>query len=281
MLELLDVRGGYDGEEVLHGLSFSVEPGSVVAVIGSNGAGKTTTLKVISGLLRCRHGKVVVDGRRLSGGSTEEAVKAGVAHVPEGRQVFANMTVRENLLLGGYAARSADSARRLDTVLGVFPELSSRLRDYAGSLSGGQQQMLAISRGLMSDPRYLLLDEPSLGLAPLVTKRIFEVIERLRADGRGILMVEQNGALALGLAQQAFLLEKGAITLTGSGQELLANHEVVERYLGVGRFTGATGSQERWTNALAAAFDDDRDAVSASATAETTGMEGTWTSPGS
>jgi branched-chain amino acid transport system ATP-binding protein len=208
---------------------------------------------------------VTVDGRHLTGGSTDEAVRAGVAHVPEGRQVFANMTVRENLLLGAYAVRKAAArgqgayraqGARLDETLGVFPELSSRLGHYAGSLSGGQQQMLAIARGLMSDPRYLLLDEPSLGLAPQVTERIFAVITALRDVGKGILLVEQNGRLALGIAQRAFLLERGAITLTGTGAELLSNAEVIERYLGVGTATGHATRQQAWTRALAAALAD-------------------------
>ncbi len=260
MLELTGIRAGYESEEILHGLSFSVPPGTIVAVVGVNGAGKSTTLKVISGLLRPRSGAVTVDGRRLTGGSTDEAVRAGVAHVPEGRQVFANMTVRENLLLGAYAVRKAAArgqgahGARLDQVIGVFPELSSRLGHYAGSLSGGQQQMLAIARGLMSDPRYLLLDEPSLGLAPQVTERIFDVITALRDVGKGILLVEQNGRLALGVAQRAFLLERGAITLTGTGAELLGNAEVIERYLGVGTATGQATRQEEWTRALGAAL---------------------------
>lgn len=258
MLELTEIRAGYESEEILHGLSFSVAPGTIVAVVGVNGAGKSTTLKVISGLLRPRGGTVTVDGRRLAGGSTDESVRAGVAHVPEGRQVFSNMTVRENLLLGAYAVRNSGAHRgRLDEALGVFPELSSRLAHYAGSLSGGQQQMLAIARGLMSDPRYLLLDEPSLGLAPQVTERIFTVITTLREAGKGILLVEQNGRLALGIAQQAFLLERGAITLTGTGAELLGNAEVIERYLGVGTATGQATRQHAWTLALSAALADD------------------------
>lgn len=256
MLELTGIRAGYESEEILHGLSFSVSPGTIVAVVGVNGAGKSTTLKVISGLLRPHGGAVTVDGRGLTGGSTDEAVRAGVAHVPEGRQVFANMTVRENLMLGAYAVRKAATQARLDETLGVFPELSSRLGDYAGSLSGGQQQMLAIARGLMSDPRYLLLDEPSLGLAPQVTKRIFDVITALRDVGKGILLVEQNGRLALGVAQHAFLLERGAITLTGTGAELLGNTEVIERYLGVGASTGQATRQQAWTRALSAALAD-------------------------
>jgi branched-chain amino acid transport system ATP-binding protein len=262
MLELTGIRAGYESEEILHGLSFSVPPATIVAVVGVNGAGKSTTLKVISGLLRPRGGAVTVDGRKLTGGSAEEAVRAGVAHVPEGRQVFANMTVRENLLLGAYAVRKAAARgqgaqrERLDQALGIFPELTSRLGHYAGSLSGGQQQMLAIARGLMSDPRYLLLDEPSLGLAPQVTERIFDVITALRDAGKGVLLVEQNGRLALGIAQQAFLLERGAITLTGTGAELLGNAEVIERYLGVGAAAGQATRQQAWTSALSAALAD-------------------------
>ena len=269
MLELTEIRAGYESEEILHGLSLSVPPATIAAVVGVNGAGKSTTLKVISGLLRPRRGTVTVDGRGLAGGSAGEAVRAGVAHVPEGRQVFANMTVRENLLLGAYAVRGgaprggrasrgrgAQRARRerLDEALGIFPEMSARLGHYAGSLSGGQQQMLAIARGLMSDPRYLLLDEPSLGLAPQVTERIFDVIVALRDAGKGILLVEQNGRLALGVAQRAFLLERGTITLTGTGAELLANAEVIERYLGVGTATGQSGKQQGWTRNLRAAL---------------------------
>jgi branched-chain amino acid transport system ATP-binding protein len=262
MLELTEIRAGYESEEVLHGLSFSVPPATIVAVVGVNGAGKSTTLKVISGLLRPRSGAVTVDDRRLAGGSADEAVRAGVAHVPEGRQVFANMTVRENLLLGAYAVRRTTARAqgahraRIDEALGIFPELSSRLGHYAGSLSGGQQQMLAIARGLMSDPRYLLLDEPSLGLAPQVTERIFEVITALRDAGKGILLVEQNGRLALGVAQQAFLLERGAVTLSGTGAELLDNAEVIERYLGIGTAVNQDTQQQAWTLALGAALAD-------------------------
>ena len=260
MLELTGVRAGYTAQEVLHGLSFSVPPDKIVAVVGVNGAGKSTTLKVISGLLAAREGTISVGGRTLfggrSGGSSAEAVRAGIAHVPEGRQVFPNMTVRENLLLGAYTAGKAETARRLDEVMAVFPELTERLAAYAGSLSGGQQQMMAIGRGLMSDPRYLLLDEPSLGLAPQVTRRIFDVIVRLREAGKGILLVEQNGRLALEVADQAFLLERGTVTLTGTGKELLANAEVVERYLGVGSAQTEADRQQDWTRKLRHALAD-------------------------
>jgi branched-chain amino acid transport system ATP-binding protein len=240
MLEVRDLRAGYAAGEVLHGLTFSVPPGSIVSLVGANGAGKSTTLKAVSGLLPPREGSIVVDGRTLPGGSAQVAVKAGLAHVPEGRQVFSNMSVADNLSLGSYATRRVGEPvpRRLESVLELFPELAGRLNEYAGSLSGGQQQMLAIGRGLMADPRYLLLDEPSVGLAPQVTHRIFEAIERLREGGKGILLVEQNGRLALAVSERAFLLESGSITLSGTGKELLANDEVVERYLGVGASVG-------------------------------------------
>jgi branched-chain amino acid transport system ATP-binding protein len=254
MLELTAIHAGYGAGEVLHGISLTVSANQIAAIVGVNGAGKSTTLKVISGLLRARQGQVAVDGKRLRGGSTDEAVRAGVVHVPEGRQVFPNLTVRENLLLGAYAAREAGARGRIDAALAVFPELEPRLRAYAGSLSGGQQQMLAIARGLMSDPRYLLLDEPSLGLSPQAATRIFEVIARLAHDGKGVLLVEQNGRLALGVAQHALLLERGSVTLTGSGAEMLENAEVVERYLGVGAAAGDDSRQQEWTRALGAAL---------------------------
>jgi branched-chain amino acid transport system ATP-binding protein len=252
MLEVTDLRAGYEAGEVLHGLSISVMPGSIVALVGANGAGKSTTLKTISGLLRPRTGTIAVDGTPLRPGAAEAAVRAGVAHVPEGRQVFANLTVGDNLVLGSYATRrgGAPVEKRIAAVLDLFPELQGRLEEYAGALSGGQQQMLAMGRGLMSDPRYLLLDEPSVGLAPRVTQRIFQAIERLRDDGKGILLVEQNGRLALGVAQRALLIESGSITMSGTGEELLADEAVVERYLGVG---AAVGSRAR-RDALAAAL---------------------------
>lgn len=235
MLEVSELRAGYDAGEVLHGVSFTVEPGSVVAVVGANGAGKSTALMAISGLLKATGGEVRVDGRLLSGATTDVMVRAGVAHVPEGRQIFTNLTVVDNLSLGAYATRTGHLVdRRLDEVLEIFPELRSRLSHYAGSLSGGQQQMLAMGRGLMSDPRYIMLDEPSLGLAPQVTQRIFEVIQSLAEKGKGVLLVEQNGRLALAIAKKAFLLEKGSITMTGTGRELLEDESVIEHYLGVG-----------------------------------------------
>jgi branched-chain amino acid transport system ATP-binding protein len=258
MLEVSGICAGYGSGDVLRGVTFAVTPGEVVAIVGVNGAGKSTTLKVISGLLHMREGVVLVDGQRLSGGSAVEAVRHGIAHVPEGRQVFPGMTVRENLLLGAYTASRKAIAGRIENAMAIFPELAPRLAAYAGELSGGQQQMLAIARGLMSGPRYLLLDEPSLGLAPQVCERIFEVIARVGADGTGVLLVEQNGRLALALAQHAFLLERGEVTLSGTGADMLANSEVAERYLGVGTPSAKAEGLQRWTQALAAAMTDDR-----------------------
>jgi len=245
MLEVQGLVAGYDSGPVLHGLSFSVATGTVVAVIGANGAGKSTTLRAMSGLLTPSAGTISVDGRPLRLRSTTAIVRAGVAHVPEGRQVFADLSVEENLMLGAYTAARRATAQRMDRVLDIFPDLRGRLGASAGSLSGGQQQMLAIGRGLMSQPRYLLLDEPSLGLAPLVTNTIFGVIRELRNDGVGILLVEQNGRLALSIADHAFLLEQGSITLSGTGAELLANPNVAERYLGVGAAIGDTTPRHR------------------------------------
>ncbi len=245
MLEVTGLRAGYDAGEVLHGVSFVVEPGTVVAIVGANGAGKSTALMAISGLLKASAGEVRVDGRVMTGAATDEMVRAGIAHVPEGRQIFTNLTVADNLRLGAYATRSNEHVdRRYHEVLEIFPELNSRLANYAGSLSGGQQQMLAMGRGLMSDPRYLMLDEPSLGLAPQVTERIFEVIHTLSEKGTGVLLVEQNGRLALAIAKQAFLLEKGTITMSGTGKEMLADESVIEHYLGVGA-GGVGGLDER------------------------------------
>jgi branched-chain amino acid transport system ATP-binding protein len=256
MLEVRDLRAGYEAGEVLHGLTFSVPPGSIVSLVGANGAGKSTTLKAISGLLRPSEGTIAVEGTTLPGGAAQAAVKAGLAHVPEGRQIFGSLTVADNLSLGSYATRRGGTPvhRRLESVLELFPELGGRLEEYAGALSGGQQQMLAIGRGLMGDPRYLLLDEPSVGLAPQVTKRIFEAIERLRDAGKGILLVEQNGRLALAVSQRAFLLESGSITISGTGKELLANEEVVERYLGVGASVGGGSRRETLAAALGRAL---------------------------
>jgi branched-chain amino acid transport system ATP-binding protein len=256
MLEVRDLRAGYAAGEVLHGLTFSVAPGTIVSLVGANGAGKSTTLKAVSGLLSPHAGTIVVDDTPLPPGSAQRAVKAGLAHVPEGRQIFGSLTVADNLSLGSYATRRGGQPvpQRLTGVLELFPELADRLPEYAGSLSGGQQQMLAIGRGLMADPRYLLLDEPSVGLAPQVTRRIFDAIERLRDAGKGILLVEQNGRLALAASEHAHLLESGSITMSGTGRELLEDEAVIERYLGVGASAGGDAQRETLAAALGRAL---------------------------
>lgn len=244
MLQIEKLCGGYDSVDVLHGVCLSVRPGSIVAVIGANGAGKSTLLRAVSGLVVPSSGSVSVDGQLLKFRSGREIVKAGVAHVPEGRQVFSNMTVTENLRLGAYTVSDHAAVEvEMERVLELFPVLRSRLDSFAGSLSGGQQQMLAIARGLMARPRYLLLDEPSLGLAPQVIDSIFAVIAELRTRGVGILLVEQNGRLALSLADAGCLLEQGSVTLSGTGQSLLEDPEVVQRYLGVGASIDGGGRQ--------------------------------------
>ncbi|HET9731431.1 MAG TPA: ABC transporter ATP-binding protein [Acidimicrobiales bacterium] len=244
MLQIENLCGGYDSVDVLHGVCLSVRPGSIVAVIGANGAGKSTLLRAVSGLVVPSSGSVSVDGLPLDFRSGRGIVKAGVAHVPEGRQVFSNMTVTENLRLGAYTVSDHSAVdTEMERVLDLFPVLRSRLDSFAGSLSGGQQQMLAIARGLMAGPRYLLLDEPSLGLAPQVIDSIFAVIAELRARGVGILLVEQNGRLALSLADEGCLLEQGCVTLSGTGRSLLEDPEVVQRYLGVGASMGGGGRQ--------------------------------------
>jgi branched-chain amino acid transport system ATP-binding protein len=223
MLEVSGLRAGYGSGEILRGLTFTVAPGQIVAVVGVNGAGKSTTLKVLSGLLRASDGHIAADGRRLSGASAVEAVRLGIAHVPEGRHVFPGMTVRENLLLGAYTASKKVIAGRLDTVMGVFPELSKRLPAYAGELSGGQQQMLVIGRGLMSGPRYLLLDEPSLGLAPALVTDIFSTVRTLAdEDGLSVLVLEQNVGRVLEVADRVYVMRSGRILLEETADEMRA-----------------------------------------------------------
>ena len=237
MSTLLRVDGievGYGALTAVREVSLEVAAGETVALIGSNGAGKTTTLKAITGLLPLRRGTVTLDGERLDGLSPARVVGRGIAHVPEGRQLFPTMTVRENLELGA-AGREA-RARRADTlewVFRLFPRLAERTRQLAGTLSGGEQQMCAIGRGLMARPRLLMLDEPSLGLAPVVVKQIFEVLAQINRDGTTILLVEQNVARALGLAHRGYVLENGRVALSGSGDALLASGHIKQAYLGL------------------------------------------------
>jgi branched-chain amino acid transport system ATP-binding protein len=234
LLRLEGLEVGYGDVTAVSDVSLDVRAGETVALIGGNGAGKTTTLKAVSGLLPLRRGSVLLDGERLDGLSPARVVARGIAHVPEGRQLFPTMTVRENLELG--AASAAARARRGETLEGVFrlfPRLAERMRQLAGTLSGGEQQMCAIGRGLMARPRLLMLDEPSLGLAPVVVKQIFENLAQINREGTTILLVEQNVARALGLAHRGYVLENGRIALSGGCDSLLASPYIKQAYLGL------------------------------------------------
>jgi branched-chain amino acid transport system ATP-binding protein len=224
----------YGAITALHGISLSVQPGSVVTLIGANGAGKTTTLKTISGLLRARDGEILYDGKNIAGLPTHQIVKLGISHVPEGRMIFANLTVMENLQMGAYLQKDRRVVQReLDYVFTTFPRLKEREKQIAGTLSGGEQQMLAIGRALMSKPKFLMLDEPSLGLAPLLVKTIFEkIVEINRQQGITILLVEQNANLALEVSHFGYVLETGKITLQGDSATLRQNPQVKSAYLG-------------------------------------------------
>ncbi len=233
MLMLEDVRVYYGAIQAVKGISLEVQDRELVALVGANGAGKTTTLRTISGLFRPRTGRIRYDGTDLATKATHEVVGLGISQAPEGRQIFGSLSVRENLMLG--AVRRADRGaldEDLDRVFALFPVLRERLGQAGGTLSGGEQQMLAIGRALMARPRLLLLDEPSLGLAPLMVGRIFEVIARLKAEGVTILLVEQNARKALEVADRAYVLETGRIALSGPARELAANPEVERAYLG-------------------------------------------------
>ncbi len=234
MLVLEGVDVFYGRVQALHGLNLHVDDGEIVTLIGCNGAGKSTTLRTISGLLRPRRGGVAFDGRAMHAIPPHEIVALGLSHVPEGRRIFTHLTVRENLDMGGYLVRDAKSlAERLDRVFALFPRLKERMEQPGGTLSGGEQQMLAIGRALMSRPRLLLLDEPSLGIAPILVKEIFDEIARInREEGTTILLVEQNANLALRLARRGYVLETGRIVLEDDTAKLLADPQVKEAYLG-------------------------------------------------
>ena len=234
LLEVRELSVGYGEVEVLHGISFAVNEGEIVTLIGANGAGKTTTMMTIAGLLRPRAGQLLYEGRELAGLASHQCARLGICMVPEGRRVFPRMTVLENLELGAYRLRSdrARVAARLEAALELFPQLRERRRQLAGTMSGGEQQMLALGRALMGEPRLLLLDEPSLGLAPLIVRTIFEAIARINASGTTILLVEQNLHQALRIAHRGYVLEKGAVALAGTGKELLANDYVRRAFLG-------------------------------------------------
>jgi branched-chain amino acid transport system ATP-binding protein len=233
LLRLDGVEAGYGDLTAISAISLEVRPGEAVALIGGNGAGKTTTLRTISGLLPVRAGRIEFEGARLDGLGSAQIVARGIAHVPEGRQLFPSLTVRDNLELG---ARRADRARRTDAlelVFTLFPRLRERERQLAGTLSGGEQQMCAIGRGLMARPRLLLLDEPSLGLAPVMVKLIFETLQRVNDAGTTIMLVEQNVPRALQLSHRGYVLENGRLTLDGTRASLLASPHVKQAYLGL------------------------------------------------
>ena len=233
MLEIKDLYVRYGMIEAIKGISFEVHDGEIVTLIGSNGAGKTTTMHAISGLLKPASGSIMLDGVELTKTPNHKIVSMGLAQVPEGRRVFAQQTVEENLLLGAYARKDKDGIQKdLEHVYDLFPRLLERKKQLAGTLSGGEQQMLAMARALMSRPKILLMDEPSMGLSPLLVKEIFHIIQDINKDGTTILLVEQNAKMALAIADRAYVLETGKISLEGTGEELSASEEVRKAYLG-------------------------------------------------
>ncbi|MBM4118073.1 ABC transporter ATP-binding protein [bacterium] len=235
MLEVRELVLRYGAIEALHGISLRVEAGQIVTLIGANGAGKTSALRAISGLERAAAGSIWLEGEEITRLAPHEIVRRGVIHVPEGRGIFANLTVRENLELGAWRRRDRAGIRSdFERVCGLFPRLAERIRQSAGTLSGGEQQMLAIGRGLMAAPRVLLLDEPSLGLSPILVAMIFEIIGTIHAAGTPILLVEQNARLALKAADQAFILETGRVVRSGPAAELAEDPAVAAAYLGAG-----------------------------------------------
>ena len=233
LLEVSDLRVAYGKIEAVKGISFTVDAGQVVTLIGGNGAGKTTTLRTLSGLLRPTSGTVVFEGSDITATPAHEIVARGMAHSPEGRRIFPRLTVFENLELGAFIRRDADGVQAdLERVFSLFPVLQERSSQAAGTLSGGEQQMLAMGRALMSRPKLLMLDEPSMGLSPIMMQRILSTVSELKAAGTTILLVEQNAQAALSLADSAYVIETGRIVLSGTGAELLGNDEVRKAYLG-------------------------------------------------
>ena len=232
LLEVRDLRVAYGAIEAIKGISLDVEEGQVVTLIGTNGAGKTTTLRTLSGLLKPLAGEIRFDGERLDELKAHDIVTRGIAHSPEGRRIFPLMTVEENLELGAYSRKGDGIVKDIGSVFERFPKLLERRSQKAGTLSGGEQQMLAIGRALMSRPRMLMLDEPSMGLSPIMIQLIFETIAELKAGGTTILLVEQNASAALGLADVGYVLETGKVVLSGAGKDLLNDDKVRKAYLG-------------------------------------------------
>lgn len=233
MLKVDNINVYYGAIHALKGISVEVNQGEIVTLIGANGAGKSTTLRTISGLLKPKTGQIVFEGQNIAGTAAQNIVKLGISQVPEGRRVFAHMTVLENLDLGAYLRSDTKGIKAdMDTVFGRFPRLAERRSQLAGTLSGGEQQMLAMGRALMSRPRILLLDEPSMGLAPLLVKEIFSIVKDINETGTTILLVEQNAHMALSIANKAYVLETGRVILSGNAKELAASEEVRKAYLG-------------------------------------------------
>jgi branched-chain amino acid transport system ATP-binding protein len=232
LLEAKGLHAAYGETRVLHGIDFLVEEGGVTALLGANGAGKTTTLRAICGMVRTR-GELILGGEPITGLATEDIVRRGVAHVPDGRGTFMELTVEENMRLGSYVRRDREVEADFERMFGYFPRLKERFRQQAGTLSGGEQQMLAISRALLLRPRLLLLDEPSFGLAPLIVKEIFNIMRRIRDEERvSILLVEQNASLALAFAEDAYLLETGRIVVSGKAADISKDESIRRSYLG-------------------------------------------------
>ncbi len=233
LLEVSGLRGGYGRVEVLHGVDLAVGSGQIVALLGSNGAGKSTLNNIVCGLVPASGGTVRFDGAELTNRHYRQVVQAGLIQVPEGRRIFPNLNVRENLELGAYARGRERRAANLERVFAIFPRLAERVEQKAGTMSGGEQQMLAIGRGLMAEPRLLILDEPSLGLSPKLVEEMFALIARLHAEGLSVLLVEQNVGQSLEIAQHAFVLENGTLRFSGTPAELLASADLKRAYLGL------------------------------------------------
>jgi branched-chain amino acid transport system ATP-binding protein len=232
MLEIIGLSSGYGGPAVLDDVSLRVSAGEIVTVVGANGAGKTTLLNTIAGLLRPLNGEITLDGADIAGRATEKIVRAGLSLVPEGRQIVAPLSVEENLLIGAYGRKKAAAAETLDAIFRRFPRLKERRKQPAGLLSGGEQQMLAIGRALMAGPRVLLLDEPSMGLAPLIVSEIFALLRELNEQGLAVLLVEQNARKALAIAKRGYVLEGGRIVLEGRASDLAKSPAIIDAYLG-------------------------------------------------
>ncbi|MBQ2319079.1 MAG: ABC transporter ATP-binding protein [Clostridia bacterium] len=231
MLEIKNLSVNFGGIKAVNDISMAVEEGKIVTLIGANGAGKSTVLRSISGIVKPQSGEILLNGQNILGMSPDAIVSRGITLVPEGRRVFPNLTVQENLKIGAYLRKDKLDAD-LEYVYSLFPRLKERHWQLAGTLSGGEQQMLAVGRALMSKPKLVMMDEPSLGLAPLVVKSIFEIIETINGEGITVLLIEQNANMALRIADTAYVLETGAITMAGTGAELLANDTIKEAYLG-------------------------------------------------